>query len=489
MKTISALYVVHNEQELIKGSIERILPYVNEVIVVLHGCTDQTAEEIAMVHSNKIKIFAHGYHEPVDMGAVRTFSLKEATGDWVWQIDADEYYPEESCKEIVNRVNSANKEISFRVPYFNVAWRYGYAEKGLEHYPDRLYRRDVVDKYEGILPNDMTHVKPEHYQHRPFLEYDNAEDKSFENPVQPIIQAPFYHLARSRGYNYEFNKWVKYNIRDKGDALENAKKLARINQWVTGLYPTTKMELDVPKRTMPKPKVSVIIPNFQHAEFVGLAIQSVLDQYQPAHEIIVVDDGSMDNSRKIIKHYPVKLIEQANQGVAAARNTGIVNSTGDYFICLDADDELAPDFIEKTLKMMQGDVQVVFTDLQFIGAQDGVVGYPDFVHKNLLEFQCLPSACALIDRRVFEAVGGFDTSELFEDWGFWLRIAKNGFNFAQVKEPLFRYRKHGVSRIDFLDSQMTAGYNQLRERYGITRKPDKSREADCVKLAKQYNGK
>ena len=126
------------------------------------------------------------------------------------------------------------------------------------------------------------------------------------------------------------------------------------------------------------PRASIIITNYNGQDLLKKYLPSIIREVDTSlgHEIIVVDDGSYDKSREIIKHYLVTLVEQPNQGVATARNTGIARSTGDYFISIDADDELEPDYIGKTLKLMQGDVQVVYTDLQFIGNQQGVVNMP-----------------------------------------------------------------------------------------------------------------
>jgi glycosyltransferase involved in cell wall biosynthesis len=85
--------------------------------------------------------------------------------------------------------------------------------------------------------------------------------------------------------------------------------------------------------------VSVIIPAYNSARFLPEAIESVLKQTYPVLEIIVVDDGSIDNTKEVCQNYPtVKYIYQKNQGVSAARNTGIYAATGDYLILLDADD-------------------------------------------------------------------------------------------------------------------------------------------------------
>jgi hypothetical protein len=318
-----------------------------------------------------------------------------------------------------------------------------------------------------MLPNDMTKVKREFYTFRPFLEYDNQGDNSFENPKQPILPVKYYHLARTRGFNYEYNKWKRYNeISHKDWSPEYIAEMTRVNQWVSGLYGLEKIDIlfEIPKT---EPKVSIIIPNHNYALFVGKAIESCQNQTIKPYEIIVVDDLSTDNSIEVISKYPVNLIRQNhNSGVAAARNAGAINSTGDYLIFLDADDELAPTFIEETLKEMKDDTQVVYTDIQFIGESDYIHSYKDFSLQDLKENQNIPSACALIDRRVFEQVGGFALDEWYEDYGWWLRIATKGLNFKHIAKPLFRYRKHGESRINMLDTKQEYGFNQLRERYG-----------------------
>ena len=371
--TISALYCVHNEEELIEQSIRQVLPYVDELIFIDNGCTDKTREIVESIGDDKIKIYDYKYTLPVDMGAVRTFSLEKATGDWIWQIDADEWYPNESCEAIVDACNAPGEAISFRVPYYNLAWRHGWNQSNFEHYPDRIYRRDVVEKYDGILPLDMTIVKEEFrtVKHKGIgtegiLEYDNPCDVSAWHPRQPRLEAPFFHLARTRGYNYELFKWQKYHKNIGGLTDEKAMETARVTHWVNGLYDMEKIEVPF-EYGIKNPKVSVIIPNYNYNSYVGQAIKSVLAQTYPAHEIIVIDDGSWDDSVITISKYPVTLIRQSNQGVAAARNNGARQANGDYLIFLDADDRIQPRFIERCFEEMKGDVQVCYSNLAFIG--------------------------------------------------------------------------------------------------------------------------
>jgi len=462
---ISALVVAKNEELFIKGCIERILPYVTEVIFVDNCSIDKTREIVENIKNDKIKIF--DYPETNDQGALRQFSLDQATEEWIWQVDADEYYEKDACISIMEAVNYSKGAISFRVGYNQLSWRNGYVQDNFEHYPDRLYKREVVDRYDGMLPNDMTKVKRGIFKHRPFLEYDNMQDKSFENPVQPILPVKYYHLARTKGYNYEYKKWYRYNeVNHKWDE-NRLKETTRLNQWVSGRYDIKPMEtpFELPKAL---PKVSVIIPNFQYAQFVGQAIESIQKQTYGVHEIIVIDDGSHDNSKAVISKYDVTLKCVSNGGVACARNEGAVMATGDYLIFMDADDEIEPMYIQRCVEEL-GDNQIVYTDIRFFGDTDFVNAQPDYSLEEMRKWQVVPSTCALIDRHCWELVGGFDNTEHYEDWGFWLRCAKAGFNFKHIKEPLFKYRKHGSSRIDLLDKNKAYGFKQLRERYQITR--------------------
>src|SRR2546423_7926382 len=108
---------------------------------------------------------------------------------------------------------------------------------------------------------------------------------------------------------------------------------------------------------MEKGKVSVIIPNYNYARYVGGAIDSVLAQTHSDIEIIVVDDGSTDASKDVLLNYgdSIKTISQQNRGVSAARNNGVAASSGEYVAFLDADDEWLPQKIEKQVAMFRKD--------------------------------------------------------------------------------------------------------------------------------------
>src|SRR5688572_16694880 len=102
------------------------------------------------------------------------------------------------------------------------------------------------------------------------------------------------------------------------------------------------------------PLVSVVIPCFNQAHYLGEAIESAIAQSYPSVEIIVVDDGSTDDPEAVVGQYPgVRLMRQSNQGVSAARNSGLQASRGEYLVFLDADDRLLPDALATCITMLQ----------------------------------------------------------------------------------------------------------------------------------------
>jgi glycosyltransferase involved in cell wall biosynthesis len=113
--------------------------------------------------------------------------------------------------------------------------------------------------------------------------------------------------------------------------------------------------------------ISVIIPVYNGDRYLGEAIQSVLDQTYPVHEVIVVDDGSTDKSAEIARQFPqVKLLTQPNQGDATARNLGVKYATGDFIAFLDADDRWLPHKLAQQMQVFSVDasIDIIFTHVQ-----------------------------------------------------------------------------------------------------------------------------
>lgn len=482
---LGAYILVHNEEDLIQGCIKCILPYVDELLLVNHGCTDASIMRMMekCMGDAKVKFLDITHREPVDMGQVRTQCVNAINSEWILAVDADEYYTPEAMQTIRNFVENPGEAISARVKYHQMSWKNGYKQANFNHFPDRLYKKECIDKIVGVLPLDMLYVKKEYLDFPNkamgdigILEYDSENDHSIEHRKQPILDAWYYHLARTRGYNFEYNKWIKYNKAfhhewNENELLENTKN----NIWVSGNYELEKIDVPsyVPQKNIKEPKVSVIIPCYNYGQYLEKAIWSCVTQTVRPHEIIVVDDASTDNTEEVAAlfiNYPgFKYIKQSNSGPAVARNNGAELSTGDFLIFLDADDYLEPTYIEKTLKKWQEtDADVIITDMHQFGEIDHYHEYPDYTSELMHQGQIAPSTCVLVDRHVWERAK-FDPTAHYDDWNWYLTMDHAGARFANVHEFLFNYNRKLDSRISILDEKQEMGFQQLKERWNIQR--------------------
>jgi Flp pilus assembly protein TadD len=201
-----------------------------------------------------------------------------------------------------------------------------------------------------------------------------------------------------------------------------------------------------------EPLVSVVIPCHNHARFLPEAVASVVAQTDSRWELLIVNDGSPDDTsavaRRLIAEHPeraIRLVEKANGGLADARNAGIREARGTWILPLDSDDCLAPTFIEKALAVVAAEpgVDVVTTDLQEFGARSGRAQPTPFSATGILQGNHL-SYCALYRRAMWERVGGYDVALPlgFEDWNWWIACSANGLRVHILSEPLFLYRIH-----------------------------------------------
>ena len=203
-----------------------------------------------------------------------------------------------------------------------------------------------------------------------------------------------------------------------------------------------------------EPRVSVIIPCYNYAKLVHHAIESVLNQrYDGNVEIIVVDDGSPDNTREVVGNYldGVRYIRIANSGVAGARNAGIKASSGDFIVCLDADDEMGPDFLSTLVPALRADRGLGIAYGGLVSMVNGKIRpstWPEKFNysKQLKGKNNVPSAC-LFRRKAWSMAGGYRGQYTpAEDADLWLRIATIGYGVKKVTDkPLYTYRVHADS--------------------------------------------
>ncbi len=194
------------------------------------------------------------------------------------------------------------------------------------------------------------------------------------------------------------------------------------------------------------PSVSVIIPTYNRARMIGEAIESVLSQAYNDLELIVVDDGSSDETRKVVSNYfpQVNYLYQEHQGVSAARNCGIKHSRGEYLSFLDSDDLWLKEKLRSQMMFMESHPEAFICYTDEIWIRNGVRVNPMKKHQKysgMIFEHCLPlcivsPSSVLIARTLFDKVGLFDEKlEACEHYDLWLRISVK-YPIYFIKRPL-----------------------------------------------------
>ena len=213
------------------------------------------------------------------------------------------------------------------------------------------------------------------------------------------------------------------------------------------------------------PKVSVIIPTYNREEFITETINSVLNQTYKDFEIIVVDDGSTDNTKQKLESFKskIKLIEQKNSERAIARNNGVKNSKGKYLAFLDSDDIWIKNKLEKQVELLDSKPEVILTYGQSLRinehgqkikiAKRQLEGYSGKVFERLLLRNFIVSATPIIRREYFDKTEGFQTKYIpYEDWEFWLRFSLLG-KFYFFNNPFAYYRIHKNQSVKLVNAE------------------------------------
>lgn len=197
--------------------------------------------------------------------------------------------------------------------------------------------------------------------------------------------------------------------------------------------------------------ISIVIPSYNQQEYLPEAIESALNQdYQYSYEIVVVDDGSTDNSYEIAREYvekhPLKmtLISHINKGLASARNTGLMNSVGNWVLPLDADDKLLPNAIQRIEDEINKnpDADVIGLSMETFGLKEEVITLlpepklEDFRGGNRLGY------CSAIRKSALLEVGGYNPRmvEGYEDLSLWVNLLMRGGKIVTTPEVLWQYR-------------------------------------------------
>jgi len=217
-----------------------------------------------------------------------------------------------------------------------------------------------------------------------------------------------------------------------------------------------------------QPLVSVIIPTYNTGVYIKEAVDSALSQTHPNIEIIVVDDGSTDNTKAVLQPYinseKVKYIYQRNKGLPGARNTAIKEAKGKYVALLDADDLFLPDKLGRQVQHLEEnkDLDLSYCDIYHFKDSEPDkllrLNYTYYsgeaVFEKLLEKNFIAPLSVVVRRSVFDRLGYFDESlRRSEDYEFYLRLAYGGAKIDFLPTPLAKLRIRHRANLQGLESQ------------------------------------
>lgn len=233
--------------------------------------------------------------------------------------------------------------------------------------------------------------------------------------------------------------------------------------------------------------LSIIVPCFNQGQYLGQAIESVLGQGGDDFELVVVDDGSTDDTREVAESFVdrITLISQENAGLPAARNRGLAAGRGEWVLFLDSDDYLAPDFIEQFRQASSDspDADLLIGRHQVLN-ETGALSpplpqphIPDDAFHHLLRGNRMPCHTVVVRKSVVDEMGGFDPAlTALEDWDLWLRIAAGGHRFRPMPEAIAIYRRYegsmsrDVQRMTENARRVLARFSETHPRCGQCRR-------------------
>jgi glycosyltransferase involved in cell wall biosynthesis len=243
------------------------------------------------------------------------------------------------------------------------------------------------------------------------------------------------------------------------------------------------------RATPAAPLVSVVVPYYDQPGYLVECVRSILAQSLGDLEVIVVDDASPAPAAAqlladaAVRDERVRVVRQPqNRGLGAARNTGFREARADLVLPVDADDLLAPEFLERTVAVLAEDERAdcAYADFAVFGLQEFVRTLPVRPVEDLLRQQWIPGPGVLMRRRLWSDVGGYTEVRTLtgeEDWDFWLGALERGFTPRRIPLPLYRYRTHGESmtsttlsyRADETTELMYRRHQRLFSAYGAGR--------------------
>lgn len=226
---------------------------------------------------------------------------------------------------------------------------------------------------------------------------------------------------------------------------------------------------------MNDPKVSIIVPCYNQAQYLDAALQSVIDQTHTSWECIIVNDGSTDTTEAVAlswvkKDRRFKYYAKQNEGLGKTRNYGIARSNGVFILPLDSDNQLIQDFIQDAIAVFEKhqDVGVVYGNAEYFGEKKGIWKVSQYDLKKMLARNYI-DACAVYRKSVWAEVGGYDGNmphQGEEDWVFWIALGILNVKFHHLNKTTFKYfvSKNSMIR-SFTNEMAISNYDYIFKKY------------------------
>jgi glycosyltransferase involved in cell wall biosynthesis len=244
-----------------------------------------------------------------------------------------------------------------------------------------------------------------------------------------------------------------------------------------------------------KPLVTIIIPTFNRAYILPRAIESILNQTMKDWELLIIDDGSTDNTEKLIVTFQEKskniiyIKQPFNKGVTAARNVALSRARGIYIAFLDSDDVWMPEKLQKQTAILDSkpEVGLVYTGAIFVNDRTGekrikhttVEG--DIHAQEIIDNPIGSPSRVILRKEVFSTVGLFDEQfSNLEDWEMWIRITRK-YSVAAINKPLINYTESDDS-MSINPQKLIEGYKKLWDKYPVETSTPVVRSAHYLRL-------
>ena len=199
--------------------------------------------------------------------------------------------------------------------------------------------------------------------------------------------------------------------------------------------------------------VDVLIPAYNYGRFLGQCIESVFNQTAAVGTVTVIDDGSTDDTPQVLagiaERYPIDIVRRENRGLVPTLRDVIGLTKRPFFVTVDADDVLAPTFVERCLATLTSNESLAYcyTKMRLSGDASGLALVEPFDARKLIcSGNFIGGRAAMIRRSSYERTRGYRDLPALEDWDLWLAFLEEGLIGAFIPEPLYEWRKHGASR-------------------------------------------